>query len=166
VNKTKPPKNTDKRRSKGRVLSAFICVHLRLILIFILASPAFAQVCSCGATPPGPPAARTLEPYALAPDDLRPFSRFTKPYYQNYTKEVEYNGAARDAVTVKPSEVSEVAIGFLGPIREHKDQALGQAMLHGAEMAVDEANARGGYGGKPFRLKVHNDGALWGSSLQ
>ncbi len=37
-------------------------------------------------------------------------------------------------------------------------------MLHGARMAIDEANARGGYGGKPFRLLVHNDGALWGAS--
>jgi len=31
-------------------------------------------------------------------------------------------------------------------------------------MAIDEVNAQGGYCGKPFRLKVHNDGALWGSS--
>jgi ABC-type branched-subunit amino acid transport system substrate-binding protein len=98
------------------------------------------------------------------PEDLRPFSRFTKPYYEHYTKEVEYNGAARDVVTLKPSDVSEVAIGFLGPIRDHKDQSLGLATLHGAEMAIAEANARGGYGGKPFVLKVHADGALWGSS--
>jgi len=135
-------------------------------LAFLLAAAAQAQTgtCSCGANPPGPPADRTLEPYGGVPDDLRPFSRFTKPYYENYTKEVEYNGAARDARTVKASEVSEVAIGFLGPIRDHKDIALGTAMLHGAQMAVDEANARGGYGGKPFALKVHNDGALWGSS--
>ena len=135
-----------------------------ILAAVLFASPGWAQSCSCGATPPGPPPARALEPYALAPDDLRPFSRFAKPYYQHYTKEVEYNGAARDAVTLKPSEVSEVAIGFLGPIREHKDQALGQAMLHGAELAIDEANARGGYCGKPFRLKIHADGALWGSS--
>jgi ABC-type branched-subunit amino acid transport system substrate-binding protein len=38
------------------------------------------------------------------------------------------------------------------------------AMLHGAQLAVDEANARGGYGGKPFRLKIHNDAATWGAS--
>jgi ABC-type branched-subunit amino acid transport system substrate-binding protein len=37
-------------------------------------------------------------------------------------------------------------------------------MLHGAEMAIDEANARGGFCGKPFRLVIHNDGALWGAS--
>lgn len=136
------------------------------ILALLLTAAAIAQprTCACGANPPGPPAGRTLEPYGGVPDDLRPFSRFTKPYYENYTKEVEYNGAARDVRTLKPADVSEVAIGFLGPIREHKDEALGLAMLHGAEMAIAEANARGGYGGKPFALKVHNDAALWGAS--
>ena len=49
-------------------------------------------------------------------------------------------------------------------MENHKDIKLGTAMLHGAQMAVDEANARGGYGGKPFRLQIHNDGALWGAS--
>jgi ABC-type branched-subunit amino acid transport system substrate-binding protein len=34
-------------------------------------------------------------------------------------------------------------------------------MLHGAQLAVEEANARGGYGGKPFRLMLHNDYDNW-----
>ena len=34
-------------------------------------------------------------------------------------------------------------------------------MLHGAQLAVDEANARGGYGGKPFSLMLHNDYDNW-----
>ncbi len=37
-------------------------------------------------------------------------------------------------------------------------------MLKGAQMAVDEANARGGYCGKPFKLLTHNDQATWGAS--
>jgi ABC-type branched-subunit amino acid transport system substrate-binding protein len=120
--------------------------------------------CSCGAHPPPPPASRTLAPYANTPEDLRPFSKFTPPYHEHYTTSPEYNGAARDVPAPNPSEVSEVAIGFLGPVEQHKDQALGRAMLHGAEMAVEEANARGGYCGKPFRLKVHNDSAVWGAA--
>ena len=52
--------------------------------------------CSCGANPPDRPEPRTVAPYANAPDDLRPYSRYTKPYYEYYTKTVEYNGPARD----------------------------------------------------------------------
>jgi len=135
-----------------------------LAALAVSAAAACAQPCSCGAAPPGPPAARTLEPYANAPEDLRPFSRFTKPYEEVYTKTPEYNGAASDILTIPVADVSEVAIGFLGPIENHKDMALGVAMRRGAELAVAEANARGGYCGKPFRLKIHNDAATWGAS--
>jgi ABC-type branched-subunit amino acid transport system substrate-binding protein len=137
-----------------------------VLLLLLAGSVAWAQsdACSCGANPPGPPQSRSVESYANTPPDLKPFSNFTKPYYENYTKTPEYNGAAADVATLKPSEVSEVAIGFLGPIYQHKDIALGTAMLNGAQMAIDEANARGGYGGKPFHLKIHNDGATWGAS--
>ena len=34
-------------------------------------------------------------------------------------------------------------------------------MLHGAQLAIEEANARGGYGGKPFKLMLHNDYDNW-----
>jgi branched-chain amino acid transport system substrate-binding protein len=34
-------------------------------------------------------------------------------------------------------------------------------MLHGAQLAVEEANAHGGYGGKPFKLMLHNDYDNW-----
>jgi ABC-type branched-subunit amino acid transport system substrate-binding protein len=139
-------------------------MRLQLALLAMLASKVAVCQCSCGADPPAAPPNRTLTPYANEPEDLRPYSKFTKPYYEHYTKSPEYNGAARDVATVKASEVSDVAISFLGPIENHKDQALGLSMLHGAQMAIDEANQRGGYGGKPFRLIVHNDGALWGSS--
>jgi len=123
-----------------------------------------ANWCSCGKNPPPPPPNRELTPYALEPEDMRPYGNYTTPYYYNYTKLVEYNGAAREVPTVPASAVDEVRIGFLGPIFQHKDIRLGMAMLNGAQMAIDEANARGGYGGKPFRLMVHNDGAVWGAS--
>jgi len=140
--------------------------HRLGLLAAVLASAAgaWAQTCSCGANPPGPPPVRTLTPYANEPEDMQPFSRFTVPYYQHYTKTPDYNGAAQDVTTVPASSVSSVDIGFLGPIENHKDIALGTAMLRGAQLAVAEANARGGYGGKPFRLMVHNDAATWGAS--
>jgi ABC-type branched-subunit amino acid transport system substrate-binding protein len=110
------------------------------------------------------PASRTAEPYAGTPEDLRPYSKFTVPYDQHYTATPEYNGPADEARTIPAAEVSEVALGFLGPVTGSKDAAMGVAMLHGAQLAVDEANARGGYCGKVFRLKIHNDAAIWGAS--
>ena len=142
---------------------------LVLLVSFFAAGIAAAQqpegeACACGANPPPSPPVRTAVPYAGTPADLRPFGNFTTPYYENYTKTPDYYGAAANVRTVPASEVDQVSIGFLGPIENHKDQALGLAMLHGAELAIDEANARGGYGGKPFRLMVHNDAATWGAS--
>lgn len=120
--------------------------------------------CACGIDPPGPPKNREVRPYANTPEDLRPYNRFTVPYYQNYVKQMEYNGGARDAVTVKPQDVEEVRIGFLGPLENHPDEPLGRMMLNGAMLAIEEANGRGGYGGKPFRLMLHNDQAIWGAA--
>ena len=82
--------------------------------------------CACGADPPGLPPNREAQPYAGAPQDMRPFSKFTTPYYEHYTKLVEYNGAAREAITVPPSEVDAVRIGFLGPVENHPDEHLGK----------------------------------------
>jgi len=137
-----------------------------LVLAFFAASAMAQPVspCSCGANPPGRPETRTLAPYANAPDDLRPFSRYTKPYYEHYTKTVEYNGPGRDVPVPDLKTITEVPIGFLGPVENHRDQALGRMMLNGATMAIEEVNAAGGYGGKPFKLMVHNDSAIWGAS--
>jgi branched-chain amino acid transport system substrate-binding protein len=120
--------------------------------------------CSCGANPPGRPAARSLKPYGGVPDDLRPYFKFAIPYYENYTDLIEYNGAARDIPDPDLNSLQEIRIGFLGPLYNHPDEALGKRMLNGAQMAVDEANAAGGYCGKPFKLMLHNDSAIWGAS--
>jgi len=113
----------------------------------------------CGAHPPGPPADREVVPYAGEPADLSPFSKFAQPYDLNYTHPNIYTGAARDIPD--PIDVTEVRIGFLGPIENHPQEAFGLRMLHGAQLAVEEANARGGYCGKPFRLMLHNDYDNW-----
>jgi ABC-type branched-subunit amino acid transport system substrate-binding protein len=138
-----------------------------MMVVLALACSTWAQTfkgCECGKNPPGRPSARSLKPYAGEPEDLQPFSKFTQPYYQHYVDLVEYNGAARDIPVVSASTVSEVRIGFIGPLENHPDAALGKRMLNGAQMAVDEANAAGGYGGKPFKLMLHNDSAIWGAS--
>src|ERR1035441_6653046 len=91
-------------------------VH-RVLLALAIATALRAQGqggCACVIDPPGPPRNRELRPYANTPEDLRPYGRFTAPYDEFYQKQVEYNGGARDAVTLKPQDVDEVRIGFLG----------------------------------------------------
>lgn len=120
--------------------------------------------CSCGSNPPGRPAPRALVPYTGAPDDLRPYFKFAEPYFEHYTNLVEYNGAARGVQDPDVKSLSEIRIGFIGPLYAHRDEALGKRMLQGAQLAIEEANAAGGYCGKPFKLMLHNDSAIWGAS--
>ena len=103
-----------------------------------------AAPCACGKNASGPPPTRSLKPYAAAPEDLRPFSKFTTPYYEFYQDLIEYNGAAREIPVPDLKELTEVRIGFLAPLYDHPDQVLGNRMLNGAKMAIDEANAAGG----------------------
>ncbi|MGB0051877.1 MAG: hypothetical protein WBL41_10555, partial [Terracidiphilus sp.] len=117
------------------------------------------HVCECGAHPPGPPRDREVVPYAGEPDDMRPYAKFAEPYDTNYSRPNIYVGAARDIP--EPKNLTEIRIGFFGPIENNSESVLGLRMLHGAQMAVDEWNARGGYGGKPFRLMLHNDYNNW-----
>jgi ABC-type branched-subunit amino acid transport system substrate-binding protein len=115
--------------------------------------------CECGAHPPGPPKDRMVAPYAGEPADLSPYSKFAAPYDLNYTHPNIYSGAGRDLP--EPKGLTEVRIGFFGPIEHSPQQIFGLRMLHGAQLAVEEANARGGYGGKPFKLMPHNDYDNW-----
>ncbi len=122
-------------------------------------APSPGPGCLCGAHPPGIPPERTVVPYAQVPHDLQPYEHFAKPYYENYTETNVYVGAGR--LIPVPTNIKEVRIGFLGPVAQQADQVYGLQMLHGAELAIDEANARGGYGGKPFRLILHDDYSNW-----
>jgi branched-chain amino acid transport system substrate-binding protein len=137
---------------------------LVVVIAVVFVSVAWAQglwQCSCGSNPSGRPAPRSLKPYANAPEDLRPFSKFTTPYFEYYQDLVEYNGAAREIPDPNLKDLNEIRIGFLAPLYDHPDQVLGNRMLNGAKMAIDEANAGGGYGGKPFRIVTHNDYDNW-----
>ena len=115
--------------------------------------------CACGAHPPGPPKDRVVTPYAGEPADLSPYSKFAAPYDLNYTHPNIYSGAGRDIP--EPKNLTEVRIGFFGPIEHNPESVFGLRMLHGAQLAVEEANAHGGYGGKPFKLMLHNDYDNW-----
>jgi len=137
--------------------------NLMLIcLIAAAAGIALAQqtkTCECGKNPPGPPRDRTVTPYAGEPADLSPYEKFAQPYDLNYIQPNIYVGAGRDIP--EPKDVPEVRIGFFAPAEHSPEKPFGLRMLHGAELALEEANARGGYGGKPFKLMLHNDYDNW-----
>ena len=117
------------------------------------------KTCECGKNPPGPPRDRTVEPYAGEPADLSPYEKFAHPYDLNYIRPNIYVGAGRDIP--EPKNLAEVRIGFFGPAEHSPEKPFGLRMLHGAQLALEEANARGGYGGKPFKLMLHNDYDNW-----
>ena len=119
--------------------------------------------CQCGTHPPGPERAWTAEPYAGEPEDMIPYAKFAKPYYSNYLQPTIWNGPGRN--TPDPKGLKEVRIGLVGPIFPlDPDYVFGMRMLHGAQMAVDEANAHGGYNGIPYRLMLHSDYNNWQES--
>jgi len=110
--------------------------------------------------------------YASTSDDLEPFGRI-KPYKEHFLKQLEYTGPGR--AKPEPEHVDTVKLGFIGPImstvsvatggKSHAE-ALGIKMLQGCKLAIEQANARGGYLKRkiPFELVISNDNGLWGAS--
>ncbi len=115
---------------------------------------------------------RKDENYASTPLDVVPFGG-VKPFKEHFLLQMEYTGPGRSIP--EPEHVDTVKIGFIGPLvatvsiatggKSH-EEALGIQMLRGSRLAIEEANARGGYLKRkiPFELVISNDNGLWGSS--
>ena len=100
--------------------------------------------------------------YARIPQDALPYRNFQEPYHRFFQSVTEFRGTGRDDVSlVSPPTVR---IGFMGPLASAPDSDLGQQMLEGARLAIEEANAEGGYKGIPFELVVRPDSGLWGAT--
>ena len=137
---------------------------IALFLVIVFAVPAWPQAASHKSARQK---ALAHMPYANMPPAAFPFGRYRKPYFKWYIRPntLAYYGAGRSVPAPKLSTLKSVNIGFYGPIgKNNRDSIYGTPMLHGAEMAIDVANAHGGYHGKPFSLKVYDDSPLWGSS--
>jgi ABC-type branched-subunit amino acid transport system substrate-binding protein len=146
----------------------------RLLLVTALAalsaSPASSQ--TPATTSPATQQSSSAQRYANMPDEAVPYRKFAKPYKEWYLSDdtLAYNGAARDRSTEEYSALPTVNIGFLGPLENNPEAPYGRAMLQGAQLALKDANARGGFGasgmarGKPYALKIHDDVAQWGAS--
>ena len=117
----------------------------------------------------------TTENYSNTPDEYLPYGRFAKPYRYYFREPLQYRGYGRHIPEPDLKNLKSIKIGFLGPIEDtvsvatggaSHEKALGQKMLEGAQLAIEQANARGGYRGTgiPYELCVHNDNGLWGAS--
>lgn len=65
-------------------------------------------------------------------------------------------GAGREIAD--PDTLTTVRIGVTGPARS----AGGRELLAGVQLAIDEANAAGGYGGLPYEVVFRPDDGPWG----
>ena len=112
------------------------------------------------------------ESYARTPGDIEPFGAVV-PYKRHFLEQMQYTGPGR--AIPEPEQVDTVKLGFIGPITatvsvatggQSHGEALGVQMLRGTRLAIEEANARGGYLKReiPFELVVKNDNGLWGAS--
>lgn len=134
------------------------------LLFCLLAVPAWPQSTPSKNVQEKPPANMR---YANMPKRAVPYGSVQKPYQEWYIESntLSYDGAGRNVPDPNLNTLKTVNIGFLGPLdKSNPDSPYGIAMLHGAQMAIDQANAHGGYRGKPFSLKVHDDLPLWGAS--
>lgn len=129
--------------------------------------------------------------YGKTPGEYEPYHRFEKPYKRFFLETLEYPGYGRHIP--EPLNIDMIKIGFIGPIIDIMSDTLGDVqgralrvnervtrwdgygashlapvgikMLQGATLAIEQANARGGFRGKtPYKLIVRNDNGNWRSS--
>jgi len=154
---------SEKRGTKGPQVSAGVDAQTREVLRKINRVNAY-EVPDLGL--------REDQSYARTAGDLTPF-RHVRPYKEHFLRQIEYTGPGR--VIPEPNDIETVKLGFIGPITstvsvatggKSHEEPLGIKMLQGARLAIEQANAKGGYLERniPFELVVTNDNGLWGAS--
>ena len=132
----------------------------------LLAPPAAGAGGGGGGAPPPPPKEDGQPapgaPYGGVPKEIEPWKGAGEPYHRYFLETVDFKGAGREEP--EPEGLATVKIGLLAPLEGHPDVPLGTAMRDGMLLAFEEANAAGGYRGKPFEIVAKNDLPLWGAS--
>jgi len=100
--------------------------------------------------------------YGNIPDELVAYDKYQKAYKYHFIEPMQFYGAGREKPA--PVDLKEVRIGFLGPLEGSILVSLGNQMLQGSMLAIEEANKKGGYRGTPYKLMIHNDFGLWGAA--
>ncbi len=122
---------------------------LSLVLLFAMVTNAFSQQ-------------KNVENYGNIPETYVAYGNYLKAYKYHFLTPMQFYGYGREEAI--PVDLKEVRIGFLGPLEGSNIVAYGTQMKQGAQMAVEEANKRGGYKGIPYKMMVHNDVGLWGAA--
>ena len=102
------------------------------------------------------------ENYGNTPDRMVPYANYQDAYIKHFEEPQAFTGAGRDKP--EPKDLSEVRIGILAPLEGNILVPQGLHLLQGATLAVEEANAGGGYKKLPFKIIAHNDVGLWGAA--
>lgn len=106
----------------------------------------------------------TDEYYGRTPERLAPYRGDKRPPYRRiFTDPPVFRGGGRDKP--EPKGLKAVRIGLVAPLRGTRDDREGLSFRDGVDLALEEANAEGGYrGALPFELVVKNDADAWGSA--
>ena len=115
--------------------------------------------------------------YAGTPAPLQPHGSQV-PYKDLFRERLQFRGPGLEIPG--PKGIEKVSIGFIGPLEDQDnpvippgfrsaleygpDAVYGRRMLRAATLAVQEANAQGGYGGIPFQIIPRTDLVLWGQT--
>ena len=92
--------------------------------------------------------------YGNTPDKQIPYANYQDAYIQHFVEEQAFTGAGRE--NPEPKGLKEVRLGVLAPLEGNVLVPQGTQLLQGATLAMEEANARGGYKGIPFKILAHN----------
>ncbi len=101
--------------------------------------------------------------YARTPDALVPYRRTGTPARRFFTEPPAFRGPGRTSTA--PSGLRAVRLGVLAPLTGI-DAAAGRNMVRGVRLALEEANASGGFGARalPFEMVVRDENASWGAA--
>jgi branched-chain amino acid transport system substrate-binding protein len=106
--------------------------------------------------------------YGNTPEELKPFGRFVKEPYKRYfvpgDSPVMFWGPGREKPIVDPTTLKSIKIGVIAPIERSYETYVGRSVVRGMQIALDDANAAGGFRGTPFEAVLKNDSGLWGAT--
>ncbi|HVG94226.1 MAG TPA: ABC transporter substrate-binding protein, partial [Planctomycetota bacterium] len=134
------------------------------LALLAAAAAAFLAPPAAGEDVPAPAPAGTpaAEPYGGTPEDLRPHRGAGEPLRRFFLEPPAYRGPG--AEEPDPEDLTEVRFGVVLPLTGI-DAPVGRRMRNGHLLAIEEANAAGGYrAGLPFRLLETDENDTWGAA--